>query len=240
MIYNFNGAQVHYRFIKGCTDKVLVFLHGWGRQGADFNSFIDVFDEYSILLIDFPPFGKSRFNPQNFSIFSYANIVMGLCEHLSISSADFVGHSFGGRICLIVSALKPSLVHKCIYVDSAGMKPRRNVGYHAKVLKFKLMRKLGKQVEGGSADYRALSPEMKTLFKNIVNTHLEDFAKEVVCPSLIVWGQQDKETPLYMARRLSRLIDDSKLVVLKNAGHFSFLDCPLQFATQAIEFLKEN
>jgi len=192
------------------------------------------------LTIDFPPFGKSKFNHERFSVFSYVNIVIGLCEHLGISSADFLGHSFGGRICILLSAIKPSLVHKCIYVDSAGMKPKRRIGYHYKVFKYKLCKKLGKNAQGGSRDYRALSPEMRSLFNNIVNTHLEAFAKEIVCPSLIVWGEEDKETPLYMAKRLNRLISDSELVVLKNAGHFSFLDCPLAFSSIVLNFLKEK
>ncbi|MBQ8443906.1 MAG: alpha/beta hydrolase [Clostridia bacterium] len=240
MIYNFNDAQVHFELIKGRSEKVLIYLHGWGRSGKDFKKFVDVFEEYSILLIDFPPFGKSKFNPQNFSIFSYANIVIGLCEHLNISTADFIGHSFGGRVCLIISALKPSLVHKCIYVDSAGMKPRRGIKYYAKVWKYKLCRKLGKTTHGGSDDYRALSPEMRGLFNNIVNTHLEEFAKEVVSPSLIVWGEKDDQTPLYMGKRINRLIDDSKFEVIKNAGHFSLLDSPLEFASIVLKFLKEN
>ena len=95
MKYIINGANVDYQLIKRGGEKTLIFLHGWGRSGEDFNRFMDIFKEYNILLLDFPPFGKSEFNPQNFTIFSYANIVIGLCEHLNINQADFIGHSFG-------------------------------------------------------------------------------------------------------------------------------------------------
>lgn len=240
MKYKFNNALIHYEYIFKEGKEVVIFLHGWGRNGEDFQNFISIFDDYSLLMIDFPPFGKSVFSPQDFSIFSYANMVISLCEHLKISSANFIGHSFGGRICMILSALYPSLVHKCIYIDSAGLKPRRSIKYHYKVAKFKIYKRLGKSIEGGSSDYKALSPEMKGLFKNIVNTHLDDFAKEAVCPSLIVWGEKDKETPLYMAKRLNRLISSSELKVIKNVGHFSFLESPLEFSRIAVNFLKEN
>ena len=230
---------MHYEFIQREGEKVLVFLHGWGRSGEDFLPFVSLFDDYSILLIDFPPFGESEFPQPFISIFSYANMVISLCEHLDISSADFIAHSFGGRILLILAALKSSLVHKSIFCDSAGLKPRRGIKYHVKVARYKLAKRLNKKMEAGSADYRALSPSMKGLFNNIVNTHLDEFAKSVKSPSLIVWGEDDKETPTYMAKRLNKLIKSSKLVFL-NGGHFAFLESRFEFFATARQFLKET
>ena len=91
----------------------------------------------------------------------------------------------------------------------------------------------------GSADYRALSPEMRGLFNNIVNTHLDEFSKQIKAPTLIVWGEKDTETSPYMARRLSKLIKGAKLEFL-GGGHFAFLESQLEFFALANKFLKER
>ena len=65
---------------------------------------------------------------------------------------------------------------------------------------------------------------MKKTFINIVNTYLEEFANKINVPTIIFWGKQDKETPLYMAKRFNKLIKNSELVICKNAGHFSYID----------------
>ena len=80
---------------------------------------------------------------------------------------------------------------------------------------------------------------MKETFKNIVNTHLEAYAKKIKAKTLIVWGLQDNETPIYMARRLNKLIAGSELKILNDGGHFSFLDCKLEFFRIVNEFYKE-
>lgn len=240
MIYNFAHAKVHYRYIERGAKQTLVFLHGWGRSGEDFQEFVPLFDSHNILLIDFPPFGESIFEKPFPSIFTYVNMLISLCEHLKIASADFISHSFGGRILILLSILNSSLVQKCIFVDSAGLKPKRNLKYKTKVLRYKIAKKFHKKVCGGSRDYLALSPDMKDLFKNIVNTHLDGFAKKIKKSSLIVWGEKDGETPLYMAKRLNKFIVGSKLVILKDCGHFAFLEKKLEFFDVVNKFLKEK
>ena len=64
---------------------------------------------------------------------------------------------------------------------------------------------------------------MKKTFVNIVNTFLEKYVININIPTIIFWGQKDKETPLYMAKRFKRLIKNSELVIIKNAGHFAYL-----------------
>jgi pimeloyl-ACP methyl ester carboxylesterase len=71
-----------------------------------------------------------------------------------------------------------------------------------------------------------------------VNEDLSKFAKFIKCKTLIVWGERDFETKLYMARKLKRLIKNSKLIIIKGAGHFSFLEKKDEFAIILDTFLK--
>ena len=193
-----------------------------------------------MLAIDFPPFGKSNVEPQGWSIFSYVQMLMSLCEHLKIKSCDLIGHSFGGRVAIIFAAINCANVHSCILVDAAGMKPRRTIKYRLSVARYKIRKKMGLSTSSfGSDDYKKLSPDMRRVFVDIVGSHLEDYARKIAAPTLIVWGKQDKQTPLYMAKRLSRLIQNSRLEILQDGGHFSFVDCPLEFCGKVKDFLGE-
>lgn len=201
----------------------VILLHGWGGSVASFKG---VFDFLSVLgrevaAIDFPGFGDSPEPPESWGIYDYARIVIEFAEALGYEKFVLVGHSFGGRVAIILGKLKA--VEKIVLVDSAGLKPRRGLRYGIRVGAYKLKKRLGLRPSGGSADYRALSPGMRPVFTRVVNTHLDKELKLIGCPVLILWGDEDRETPMYMAKRLEKGIADSALIVL-HGGHYSYID----------------
>ena len=74
--------------------------------------------------------------------------------------------------------------------------------------------------------------------KKVVNEDLSYDAKFITKPTIIVWGNKDKETKIFMAKKLHRLIISSSLYILKNSGHFSFLDKPQEFLIILDTFIK--
>ena len=48
----------------------------------------------------------------------------------------------------------------------------------------------------------------------------------IKAPTLLIWGDCDTATPLYMAEKLEKLIPDCGLCVIKGAGHWSFVERP--------------
>ena len=88
-----------------------------------------------------------------------------------------------------------------------------------------------------SKDYLALNDIMKQSFIKIVNEHLDGYLSQIQVPTLIINGSLDKETPLYMAKKLNKNIKNSTLVVVQGAGHFCFIDKPNKFNMEVKEFL---
>jgi pimeloyl-ACP methyl ester carboxylesterase len=88
----------------------------------------------------------------------------------------------------------------------------------------------------GSRDYRQAGPMRQTFIK-VVNEDLRDHLPLIQCPTLIIWGELDQETPLADAHEMHRLIQDSRLAVIPKAGHFPFIEKPAAFNDALFPFL---
>jgi pimeloyl-ACP methyl ester carboxylesterase len=233
----------------GTGKNLIVFLHGWG---ADKNSFLwlkDYFEEeWRVIFVDFDGFGDSSEPDGPMFVRDYVNNLKSIIDRFNPQKLVLVGHSFGGRIAIKFSFLYQSIYEKLslVLVDSAGILPKRNLMYHLRVRRYKRLKRRAiknKNLEEklnrfGSKDYKVLSPVMKQTFVNVVNEDLSHDAKFIKTNTIIVWGDKDKETKAYMARKLKRLINGSKLYFLKGAGHFSFLEKKEEFVIILDTFLK--
>jgi pimeloyl-ACP methyl ester carboxylesterase len=81
---------------------------------------------------------------------------------------------------------------------------------------------------------------MRETFKKVINLDLTPDLKNIKNSTLLVWGENDKDTPLYMAEVMKSQIEDSGIVVIKNAGHFSYLDNSAQYCAVADNFLNSK
>jgi len=57
-------------------------------------------------------------------------------------------------------------------------------------------------------------------------------------PALLIWGENDKVVPLRAARALGEALPNSRQVVLKGAGHPSYLDATADFHRELLLFLR--
>lgn len=237
------------KFLKfGNSKNYIVFLHGWGADKSSFLFTKNYFDDYTLIYVDFPGFGESTEPEKPWSVFDYTQELKTLLDGFDIEKLMLVGHSFGGRVAIKYSFLYQHDYNdfKLCLVDSAGLKPRRGLIYYWKIYKFKLLKKIANKFKFcektlskfGSSDYKVLSFTMKETFKKVVNEDLSYDARYISKPTIIFWGSKDKDTKLYMAKRLNKLVIGSKLFIAHNAGHFSFLDKPQEFLIILDSFLR--
>ncbi len=69
-----------------------------------------------------------------------------------------------------------------------------------------------------------------------VEAHLQGIEGSKV-PTLIFWGSDDRIIPLKQGQQLSRALPASRLVVLDGASHPCYLDRPLDFHRELLQFL---
>ena len=231
MEFIYNNTKINYE-IKGNGEKLVVFLHGWGAGSEMFLPLAkEIYKERnSFLFIDFPPFGKSEEPKTVWTIQDYKAMALQIIQHIldkqNYTSLDIISHSFGGRIAILLASENKLKLNKLILIGAAGIKPKRGLIYKTKVLKYKIMKKFAPQKAAnmGSEDYKKLSSTMKQTFKNIVNTDLASLCDKISCQTLIIYGQKDKETPIYMAKKLHKSIKNSKLIIVNGAHHFVYLE----------------
>lgn len=205
-------------------------MHGWGGSIVSFYAVADKLSaKCRCTLLDFYGFGDTPHPQHPLSLKDYANGVMEIIKYYRMEDVILVGHSFGGRVAILIASYS-SHISGIVLCNSAGIKPRRGIKYHYKVLKYKLCRRLGiRNIRAGSTDYNKLTGAMKETFIRVVNYDLTPLLYRITVKTLIIWGDKDGETPLYMARKLNKHIPNSELRILEGAGHYSYLDNFNQF-----------
>lgn len=232
-----NGMKFHFK--KSGAGKPIVLMHGWGCDLSIFKqleSFLS--PNFTVYNIDFPGFGKSQEPPTPWGTADYETNFRQFLKEQNIENPILIGHSFGGRIAVRIARDTP--VRKMILMGSAGIKPTRSMEYYFKVYSFKLLRFFvelpgiyqlfgkemieGRRKKAGSADYQKASDTMRGTLSKVVNEDLRHFMPSIKASTLLIYGENDTATPVKDAKIMEKMIPDAGLVVLKNAGHYVFLD----------------
>ena len=249
------GLKTEY-LISGEGDIPVVLLHGWGSSFDVYKGIIHgLSDRCKFYAVNFPGCGGSETMAEAWSIDDYCDFVL---EFLSFTGVDaekavFIGHSHGGRVILSLSGngrINPS---KIVLLDSAGIVAEKTPKQKRRAKNFKRIKKMLslpviKNFSGslldkarkhyGSADYNAAPPVLRQTLVSLVNTDLRDILGNIKCPTLLIWGENDTDTPLSSAELIKERISDSGLCVIKGTGHFSFCEKPYEALAILRAFIK--
>ncbi len=247
-----DGFHLHYDVTGPENGKPVLLMHGYGCDHSTVRSIAAPLEEkMRVYNVDLPGHGRSDEPPYPWGIEEFTKLMEKFINALRLDDPVLIGHSFGGRISILLSSRNP--ISRVILVDAAGIKPKRPLKYYLKVYSFKTAKKilpliLGKKNgdkvinawrgKAGSADYRNSSPMMRAVMSKCVNEDLKYVMPSIKASTLLIWGENDTATPLADAKTMERLIPDAGLVSLPGCGHYSFLDNPGQFRAVIRSFLK--
>ena len=80
----------------------------------------------------------------------------------------------------------------------------------------------------GSADYKSAPPVMRQTLVNPKNSDVTDKLHNIKASTLLIWGENDTASPLWMARIMEEKIKDCGLVVMPGCSHWNFVENPAQ------------
>ena len=243
------GLKIHY--VKQGEGTPLLILAGWGTTIPVYQGLIDDFsDTNTVYCLEMPGCGSSDEPDEPLTSDDYAKLVKEFIKQQSIKELNFFGHSNGGRtvIKILTSDKLDFKVDKVILTGCAGLVQKKSASAKLKTKVFKtgkkliskfspdLEEKIKKRV--GSDDYRAATPVMRQTLVNLVNEDLRDELPKIKQPCLLLWGENDDQTPLADGQLMEQLIPDAGLVTFPNSTHFAFLENRARFKTIIKTFLE--
>lgn len=254
-----NGVALKYTE-EGETGSRVLLLHGWGCDISLMTPVADrLKDCHRILIPDFPGHGGSGRPPEPWGVPEYSDHLIRFLKEMDFLPCDVIAHSFGCRICTYIASEHPEYFRRIIMTGAAGIRPqqseearKRSAEYRKykaiaeAVRKVPFLRKTAASWEErlrrkyGSADYNRLDEEMRKTFVKVISLDLTERYSDIQQSTLLVWGDRDTETPLWMGREMEKRIPDSALILLEGGSHFAYLEQIDRFTAIAKEFLKEG
>ncbi len=76
----------------------------------------------------------------------------------------------------------------------------------------------------------------RLMAKSLANTDTTSLLPEIESPTLLLWGDNDRRSPLSIAEQLRDAIPDAELAVINNAGHVSNMEQPDRFNAHVRRF----
>ncbi|MGR3617278.1 MAG: alpha/beta fold hydrolase [Paracoccaceae bacterium] len=216
----------------------VVFAHGWARTHADFLPIAELIAHQArVILLDLPGFGDSPRPEGSWGTQEYAKeIKTYLADTLGIDNFIWVGHSFGGRIGLRLAAMLDSPVQELIIVAGAGVKePVPFVKKLKSKWKSRQFQKLKKAAHTdaeiadlesrfGSPDYiQSRELGLRDIFIETIKENQTETARSISCPTNLIYGAHDTETPPAVGRMLNALIPGSKYLECPEFDHHTIL-----------------
>lgn len=256
------GAEVDVT-CAGDTGRGVLFLHGWGCSAQMMAQAQCVLaPKMRTAAIDFPGHGKNGKAappPCPWGVEQYMEMTAQVIRALDLAPCDIVAHSFGCRVAILLASTYPELVGRMVLTGAAGIKKPASGKATAKQRTYKALRGAMNLMEKtnlfgslpekgrealvqrfGSPDYRALTPEMRKTFNRVIALDLTEQLAHIKAPTLLFWGEEDTETPLWMGRVMEEKIPDAGLVIERGTGHFAYLERAQVFDRILQNFLVEG
>ena len=251
---NATNNEVRIRYWRAGKGESVLILHGWGASlEAVRILFDDLAPAFDTIAIDFPGHGQSPAPAEAWTVSDFRDLVVLLLDKLGVDQTNIVAHSFGGRVAIKLASAHPERVNRMVLTGAAGIPPRRTRGQKARLA----LARWGKKVRGmlgdgalakwmetrwiyyvASADYARASGPMRATLVNVVGEDLSPLMAGVKAKTLLIWGSEDKDTPLSSGRMMASLIPGSELVVLDGGGHFAYAEQFSKFRLHMRKFLE--
>ncbi|MDD4745314.1 MAG: alpha/beta hydrolase [Eubacteriales bacterium] len=255
------GAQLAFRQAGDSGDPLLL-IHGFLGSSYDFNLLMpELARDRQVIAVDQIGFGLSDKDPDlTYSKAQMARLCIALMADLGHDRYDVLGHSMGGEVGLQMAVLAPEQVRRLVLLNSAGLEDLQRgmrgtlpAWFLDGVFKNYLIQRLGFPFSVYNRDAATTDVFNHFFFFNnqipasTLNRLVEDndsgalapVLDQVRQPALLVWGAQDRVIPLAQGEELDRILPASRLVVLEDCGHLTFLEKPEETLAAVRGFLDE-
>jgi abhydrolase domain-containing protein 6 len=255
--------KIHYLEAKpkgNGPDKPLLLIHGLGARATNWNPVIPQLaaNGYHVYALDLLGYGDSpKPKDGDYTLSGEEKIVLGFAQAINLPKADVAGWSMGGWVAMKVALDHPDLVRRLMVYDTAGL--YFQVNFPLSLFAPNTPQELNQllyQIEPNKPFVHTPSyviPGMLRHMKGsqfildasfrsmLTGSELLDFrVNQLKMPMLIVWGTEDKLTPISMGLRLHASVPQSVFVGIGGCGHLTVAECSSQALPPTLSFLAAN
>ena len=237
----------------------LVLLHGflcdsrcWRQQLSELAG------QFNVLAWDAPGAGASSDPPDRFSLADWSHCLARFLDALHVVDAHFVGLSWGGVLAQEFYRHYPGRASRLILADTyAGWKgslPAAAV--EQRLLRCEHDSHLPPQEfvprwvpemftpdapAGLLAEMSAILADFhphgfRLMAQSLADVDTTDILPTIASRTLVLWGEDDRRSPLSIAEQLRNAIPGAELQVIPGAGHVSNMEQPDRFNRQVRDF----
>lgn len=258
-----NEQTIHYT--KQGTGSPLILVHGFAGSIYTWRHLIPLLKEhYTVYAYDMLGFGLSDKPPDgNYEMTAQANLLIGLMDALNLPSAHLVGHSMGGVVIACAALEAPQKVESLVMIEP-GFYTKTGPEF-LNHLFFPLYRIMAKQFYSRNMRKRFLTGSffnkslvtdevidaymlptrtphaidaMQRMMSKVGLKQYPGIAEKVTPPTLVVWGERGAGDTLEIAHRVQREIASSRLVPVKECGHYVQEERPRELAELIKDYIK--
>ena len=254
---NVKGLSIAYT--KTGSGPAIVLLHGFTQDSRIWKLQIESLSEnFTVIAWDAPGAGLSGDPTEKFTIGDWADCLAGLLDSVGIKKAHILGISWGGLLAqefykrypnrvlsLMLSdttigwtgALSDSvanaLLTACIH-DSSLPSQDFVLKYLPGMFSDSVPQLIKEELAGIMRDTHPIG--FRVMATAVAKADTRTLLPNISIPTLLIWGEADKRSPLSAAYQMRDAIHGSKLEIISGAGHVSNMEKPIQFNKAVKDF----
>ena len=262
-----DGVRVRYAELGPEDGAPVVLVHGFASSLETWAPVLPALAAagHRAIALDLKGFGWTERPPGDYSTEAQARLVLALLDHLGVRGASFVGHSYGAGVVLRLALIAPERVRRIALYDAWAFADQLPPFFHVAradgigEAAFALW--YGERAEDRMAmafhDPRFLTMELVDAVEAALRRpgtyaaalaavramHYEQVEaryREIAVPALLLWGREDRVTPLSTGERLVRELPGARLVVYPGCGHFPMIEHAAQSTAELVRFVGEE
>jgi pimeloyl-ACP methyl ester carboxylesterase len=225
MDVHINGFQLHYEMYGDPAGEPLLWLHGFGGSGADWEYiWKEIPAGFRLIAPDMRGHGASSGIDTTYSFRQSAHDISALLDHLRISGVKAVGLSGGGITLLHLATQNPERVDAMVVVSAPPYFPEQvraiQRQYSAAMIGEVEMARMRERHKGGEKQIDWIIEQSRTMAATYDDVNFTPpLLGTITARTLIVFGDIDPLYPVTLAFELRSAIPRSSLWVVPNGGH---------------------
>ncbi len=241
------------RVWRGGTGKALVLLHGeMGDASAHWRwCWSTLAERFSVFAPDLPGCGGMTAPLPEPSLAGFVDWTLALLDTLQLKQVALAGNSFGALVARVLAASQPTRIARLVMVNGGALNalPESGRGGLAGLSLLSGARAFvtPQTLDRALADKDNAAPEFLAeaeaglaafgSFSNDLTRAGRPHAAVPVCPSIVIWGTEDRLAPLKIAQALQKELPKAALKAIENAGRMPQMEQPLAFLAAVGEFM---